>query len=88
MAYPLTVLFRHSYRADLAHRHVVAISQFHRIQASPGFRAAANYVADQLSTEGLKVVIRRYPADGKHLYWSEPGFQEWACEGATLQTLD
>jgi aminopeptidase YwaD len=88
LAYPLTELFRRSYRADLAHRHVVAISQFHRIQASPGFRAAATYVADQIAAAGLDVTIRRYPADGKHPYWSEPGFLEWACEGATLQALD
>jgi len=88
LSYPLTDLIRRSYRADLAHRHVVAISQFHRIQASPGFRASASYVADYLSAAGLEVTIRRYPADGQHHYWGAPGFLEWDCEGATLQTLD
>jgi aminopeptidase YwaD len=83
-----TSLFRQSYRAELAHRHVVAISQYHRIQASPGFRGAASYVADQLATAGLEVVIRRYPADGRHNFWSAPGFLEWSCESATLATTD
>jgi hypothetical protein len=88
LTYPLSDLLRKSYRADLAHRHVVAISQFHRIQASPGFRSAASYVADQLGTAGLDVTIRRYRADAKHDYWGQPGFLEWACEDATLQVLD
>jgi aminopeptidase YwaD len=88
LTYPLTNFFQQSYRADLAHRHVVAISQFHRIQASPGFRAAASYVAAQLAAADLEVAIRSYPADGQHAYWSQPGFLEWACEEATLQTLD
>jgi aminopeptidase YwaD len=88
LAYRLTDLLRQSYRAELAHRHVVFISQFHRIQASPGFRAAATYVADQIAAAGLDGTIRHYPADGKHPYWSEPGFLEWTCEGATLQALD
>jgi aminopeptidase YwaD len=88
LTYPLTDLFRQNYRADLAQQHVVGISQFHRIQASPGFRAAASYVADQLAAAGLEVAIRRYPADGQHAYWGQPGFLEWECEDATLQTLD
>jgi hypothetical protein len=88
LALSYTNLFRQSYRAELAHRHVVAISQYHRIQASPGFRGAASYVADQLAAAGLEVVIRRYPADGRHSFWSAPGFLEWSCESATLETVD
>jgi hypothetical protein len=72
----------------VAHQHVVAISQFHRIQSSPGYRLAASYVAEQLAAAGLEVTTRSYPADGKHLFWSQPGFLEWSCEGATLQALD
>jgi Peptidase family M28 len=88
LTYPLSELLRQSYRADLAHEHVVAVSQFHRIQASPGFRAAASYVADQLAAAGLEVAVLRYPADGSHNYWGQPGFLEWMCEGAALQALD
>jgi hypothetical protein len=88
LTYRYTDLIRQNYRADLAHRHVSAISQFHRIQASPGFRAAAEYVAAQLASEGVEVTIRRYPADGKTSFWSTPGFLEWECDSATLQMLD
>jgi aminopeptidase YwaD len=84
----LADLFRQHYRADLAHRHVVAISQYHRIQASPGFRAAATYVADQTARAGLRVSMRRYPADGRHAFWMAPGFMEWSCESAMLVLLD
>jgi hypothetical protein len=88
LAFSLIDLLRQSYRADLAHRHVVAISQHHRIQGSPGFRAAASYVAEQVAAAGLRVVIRSYPADGEHSFWSAPGFLEWECQDATLQMLD
>jgi aminopeptidase YwaD len=88
LAYSPTDLFRRNYRSDLAHHHVVAISQHHRIQGSPGFRAAANYVAGQTVDAGLEVAIRRYPADGRHSFWAAPGFLEWSCENATLAALD
>ena len=48
MPYAYTDVIRRSYRGDMAHRHVTAISQHHRIQASPGYRAAAEYVVAQL----------------------------------------
>jgi hypothetical protein len=88
MPYTYTDLIRRAYRGDMAHRHVTAISQHHRIQASPGYRAAAGYVAAQLETAGLATVIRRYPADGRARFWTTPSFLEWACEGASLHLLD
>jgi len=87
MSYRFTDLIRRGYRAEVAHRHVVAISQHHRIQASPGFRGAAAYVAEQLEAAGLAVTIRRYPADGASHFWSLPSFLEWSCARATLHRL-
>ncbi len=80
-------LIRRAYRGEVAHRHVTAISQHHRIQASPGYRAAAEYVAAQLEAAGLEVTIHRYPADGRARFWTAPSFLEWACEWATLGPL-
>ncbi len=77
-----------AFSGDRAHSHVVAISGFHRIQASPGYRAAADYVAGVLAAEGLEVAIRSYPADGAARFWSTPSFLEWECEGAGLHLLD
>jgi hypothetical protein len=79
---------RGTYRPDVAYRHVAAISQFHRIQASPGYRAAAAYVAEQLGAAGLSVVTQRYPARPGAHFWSEMSFQEWECESASLMRLD
>ena len=87
MPYVYTDLIRRAYRGDAAHRHVTAISQHHRIQGSPGYRAAAAYVAAQLEAAGLEVAIRRYPADGRARFWTTPSFLEWACEAATLHLL-
>lgn len=88
MSYAYTDLIRRTYRGEAAHRHVSAISQHHRIQASPGFRAAAQYVAGQLEAAGLQVTTCRYPADGVARFWTRPSFLEWACDSATLHLLD
>ena len=88
MPYIFTDLIRRSYRDEMAYRHVGAISQYHRIQASPGFRAAAQYVADQLAAAGLEVAIRRYPANSTSHFWATPSFLEWSCENASLDLLD
>lgn len=85
---PYTDLIRRTYRPEMAHQHVVALSQFHRIQASPGLRAAAGYVAEQLEAAGVQVAIHRYPASAATGFWACPGFQEWSCDGATLHLLD
>ncbi|MCX6030480.1 MAG: DUF4910 domain-containing protein [Chloroflexi bacterium] len=88
MPYTYSNLIRRAYRGEVAHRHVTAISQHHRIQASPGFRAAAEYVAGQLAAAGLQTTICRYPADGAARFWTTPSFLEWACDAATLHLLD
>jgi hypothetical protein len=88
MPYAYTDLIRRAYRGDFAHRHVTAISQHHRIQASPGYRAAAEYVAAQLEAAGLAVATRRFPADGRARFWTTPSFLEWEGETASLSLLD
>jgi len=87
MSYIHTDLIRATYRGDMAHRHVTALSGFHRIQASPGYRAAAHYVAEQLAGAGLEVQVFGYQADGATRFWSTPSFLEWSCESASLHLL-
>jgi hypothetical protein len=87
MSYIYTDLIRAAYRGDMALRHVTAISSFHRIQASPGYRAAAEYVAGQLADAGLHVRVLGFPADGASRFWSCPSFLEWSCDSATLRLL-
>jgi len=53
----------------IAKDQAVEISKFHRIQASPGFHAAAVYVQEELRRAGIeKVSLEESPADGKTKY--------------------
>jgi hypothetical protein len=67
---------------------VAEIARFHRIQASPGFRAAAQYVAETVRGFGLDAEVLSYPADGKTTFWSMRTFLEWDCQEAALFLLD
>jgi len=67
---------------------VAQISQWHRIQASPMYRAAAEWVAATLRGYGLASEIERFPAREGALAWAEPMFQEWWCDDATLHLLE
>jgi aminopeptidase YwaD len=64
--------------------YVSEIIQHHRIQSSPGFRAAAKYVAGLLNEFGVKNEILTYPGDGKTYYWVSLNPQEWDASDATL----
>lgn len=70
-----------------AKNYVGEIIRYHRIQASPGFRAAAQYVAETLREAGLETRILSYPADGETTFWSMRTFHEWDCKAATLHLL-
>jgi len=63
------------------------IANFHRIQASTGYRAAAYHVKQRLEENGLDVSIKTYPADGKTWYYTSKMFQEWDCRDAQLNLV-
>jgi hypothetical protein len=65
--------------------HVSEIVRHHRIQSSPGLRAAAAYCAEQLGLAGLDSKVQAYPYDGARTYWTSQSFEEW---DASLATLD
>jgi hypothetical protein len=67
---------------------VARISQWHRIQASPMYREAAEWVHTTLAGWGLASEIERFPAREGALAWGEPMFQEWWCDEATLDLLN
>ena len=67
---------------------VARISQWHRIQASPMYREAADWVAQTLRGYGLAAEIERYEAREGARAWAEPMFQEWWCDEATLDLFD
>ncbi len=87
-------MFRHILKAvegelsgRIAHRHVAEIIRYHRIQASPGYRQAANYAATALKESGLSPSVLSYKSDPGTRYWANPMFDEWDCQDAVLKLV-
>jgi len=76
-----------SFSGEAAWQVVSDLSRFHRIQASPGYRRAAQLIHQRLAQAGLQAEILSYPADQDTLFWSWPSFQEWDCTGAELRLV-
>ena len=87
MFQPALDLIRREYSGLAAKEYVAQISRYHRIQASPGYRQAASWVAGELARWGLEVAVHRYPARFDQFYWSAGMFQEWDCQAATLRLV-
>ncbi|MCL2549052.1 MAG: DUF4910 domain-containing protein, partial [Symbiobacteriaceae bacterium] len=73
---------------DRAFQHVAKVSSFHRIQSSPGYRAAAEYCLAELQKAGVSSRIISYPSDYGVQYWTQKMWEEWSCEAATLELLE
>src|ERR671924_882654 len=67
---------------------VARISQWHRIQASPMYREAAEWVNATLRGWGLESAVEQFPAQEGVWAWGEPMFQEWWCDAATLHLIE
>lgn len=76
-----------AYSGEIARRHIAAISQYHRIQASPGYREAARYVHAELGAAGVSAELLTFPANEDARFWTMESFQEWACAKATLDLV-
>ncbi|MFL5803586.1 MAG: DUF4910 domain-containing protein [Roseiflexaceae bacterium] len=75
--------------SGIAAKNLVArISQWHRIQASPMYREAAEWVHATLQGWGLQSEVERYAAREGAMAWGEPLFQEWCCDEATLHQIE
>ncbi len=70
-----------------AKRLVARISQWHRIQASPMYREAAQWLHATLQEWGLKSELESYPVGEGMLAWGEPLFEEWSCDEGWLDLL-
>lgn len=76
-----------AYSGQAAWQMVADLSRFHRIQASPGYRQAAQWVHEHLAQAGLEAKILSYPADEQTQFWAWRSFQEWDCTEATLHLV-
>ncbi len=81
-------LIRQEYSGTAAKEDVAAISRHHRIQASPGYRAAAEYVLTELQNAGLDAHIETYPANYETKFWEARSFQEWDAARGTLHLIE
>ncbi len=67
---------------------VKEVSNFHRIQASPMYREAAEHVMKICSKYGLNARLLSYEADPDVWYLQSKMFKEWSIKAATLDLVD
>ena len=79
---------RQAYSGAAAKDDVAAIAGHHRIQASPGYRAAAEYLRRELQNAGLDADIETFPAEHNTTFWTAASFQEWEATAATLRLIE
>ena len=77
-----------AFSGEAAKADVAEIIRHHRIQASPGYRAAATYVLDELTRAGINASIESYPANYQTKFWTTRSFQEWEINEATLHLIE
>jgi aminopeptidase-like protein len=73
---------------ESAYNFVSELSRFHRIQASPGIKDAANFAVETFKGFGVDSNLHEYLADGKTFRWSCHMFKEWACRDAELRLIE
>jgi hypothetical protein len=87
MLRPLLSLLANELSGQNCMENLHSIVRHHRIQASPGYRAAAQESLARLRSAGLEAKITTYPATGRHREWTHLTPQEWACDDAELWLL-
>jgi aminopeptidase YwaD len=79
---------REEFSGQAAKGYVEDLTRYHRMQASPGFRQAANYCLEHLRQGHVQAEILTFPANEKTRYWSSQMFQEWEATEATLYLVE
>jgi len=72
----------------IAKGYVADIIQHHRIQASPGFRRAAQYCQGRFQESGLNGELLAFPAQEGVYSWAMPMFQEWEASEGVLHLVE
>lgn len=82
---PLFEAIAGEYSGERALEYVRGITQFHRIQASPGFTGARNWVMDHLKAYGITdVEVEKFPSDGHTRYSTHVGPMAWTAREGEL----
>ncbi len=70
---------------SLAKEYVIGISKYHRVQASPGFTEAREWVVGQLQQMGVsEVEVEKFPSDGKRRYQTYVSPLAWTVRSGEL----
>jgi aminopeptidase-like protein len=79
--------FAESLSGERAKDVAVGIARFHRIQASPGYDEAVEYVTGLLKESGIKHQVHEYPADGtaRTYEWTAP--PAWTIRSGCLRQV-
>ena len=80
-------IVRQELSGERALANVAEIIRYHRIQASPGYRQAAERVAELWRQGGVAAEIVSYPADGRTANWADVPPREWDIEEASLSVV-
>lgn len=82
---PVVAALSNELSGETAKRNLEYISRHHRMRASRGFHAAAEFIAEQARSYGLDDVrILQFPADGKTFYGTQKARPAWDAEFAEL----
>ena len=82
-----TRLIRASVCGERAMHTVCDVATYHRIQASPGYRAAAAYCRDRLAEAGISAEVLSYPATTSARFFTTHSFEEWSCRAARCELI-
>lgn len=71
-----------------AKEHVIRLSQWHRVPASPGFHEAIEYVSGRAKAVGLSDVhVETFPGDGTTYFGTLRGNRGWRVDGGSLDEV-
>jgi hypothetical protein len=84
---PILDLISDEFSGERAKDYVADIIRYHRIQASPGFRKAANHCAAEFRKMGLDTKVLKFPAHSRKKYWSFRMFEEWDAKEGWLEII-
>lgn len=75
------------FSGERAENIVSGVINFNRVQASTGYRAAANYCVDVLRDSGIEAEVLSYTANDRTSCYTVDMFKEWDCKGAWLDLV-
>ncbi len=84
-------LLHEALSGEMAKEYAIAISRYHRIQGSRGYRESANYVVNTLRAAGFAnedVFMESFESDGRKVYqtWQSPS--GWDMDRAELRMVE